>query len=634
MNNYFLEQTDKLINFNSISESYKCVIDTLIKNYQDKNVIEFFDYYYSNTHDFHNLYDFSLFSSNNCIFNIEIQQQSIVFSTKSNSFVDDIFNNQDFYKVVKSLKTKNKNEEYLKKVFLDYFDITELTKEKQEQHKNLSNESNRFSYFYESNANNFNHTFDHHIPKKVISELSKEEIDSFLIKKQRCYFIKNSQNVFYNARTYSENSYIRELANKLIMNVGTLKNHNHVLDNKELAYNIISNEKTKSILLGYKNYLSFSNDKNLLNNSDKVISLLEFNKAEYYDFALFELKELRDWIKEKYNVNNLKKQDLDYYISKYKKSKTNIKEEDINCYFNLSNVIHGCFKKYSDMFNLTFKEIDNFKMINKDFKIKTFEIYYKNIFKGHLILDLLQREGKSENPYVEAIRNGSKYSDSIIYVNLDLLDENYIDVEFIKKFMHEMGHVTERVLYQSDFIFDDLYEHSDKDACEVISSIMETFANDSHFLFDLSKEINGEKIKIETLEEYLKIEKFFSSFERCKTTALSGFDHDVYSKDNIELSTIQEDNKSKYIPFYNEFDESFIYNFVHCFDGYYSANYYSYLLADTISKTLFEEIKDNPKKQKLFKHKMLIRQNKHNFKEAILDFYENEIPKDLSFIFK
>ena len=155
MNNYFLEQADKLINFNSISESYKSVIDTLIENYQDKNVIEFFEYYYSNTHEFHNLYDFSLFSSNNCIFNIEIQQQSIVFSTKSNSFVDDIFNNQEFYKVVKSLKTKNKNEEYLKKVFLDYFDITELSKEKQEQYKSLSNQSNRFSYFYEIKCQQF-----------------------------------------------------------------------------------------------------------------------------------------------------------------------------------------------------------------------------------------------------------------------------------------------------------------------------------------------------------------------------------------------------------------------------------------------------------------------------------------------
>ena len=117
------------------------------------------------------------------------------------------------------------------------------------------------------------------------------------------------------------------------MNVGTLRNDNYVLDNKELAYNIVSNEKTKSILLGYKNYLSFSNDKNLLNNSEKIISLLEYNKAEHYDFALFELKELRDWIKETYDVNNLKKQDLDYYISKYKKSKTNIKEEDIKLLF-------------------------------------------------------------------------------------------------------------------------------------------------------------------------------------------------------------------------------------------------------------------------------------------------------------
>lgn len=640
---YFNEQIEKTLKTKEYLEIFLHSIDYSIINFKDQNILKFLDYYEeknSELFDLFNFFDFTL--TNKTFFNEkEIEDLNILDAYQSIMFRENevlesivkVFKDRVFFDFIKNLTVCNKEETYLKKKFLLLFNCNFLSEYDYSKYKKINKDIQRQSNDYYSNCFNLDYIYNQVISKDIIKELSQNEIDRYLLKRNGSYTFKQSLKSFRDAKIYSSNEKLRVIAHENIESIGTNKLKNKK-NNHDIAVNILEQEKSISNLFNSKNMLNHSIKNNFLDNDTKIKNILDHNKQKHYEPAVEELQILREFVKDEFDIDNLKVEHLDYYVDQFKSMQSPLSEHEVEAYLPINNVINGCFNKIEELFSIKFKETEPFDLIDNKEDFLFFELFYKRQSRGFLIIDLFARHSKGEDCYMYPIKKGNKNEKSIYFINMSQESRTHCELDFVSIFMHELGHVIDFVVYDSIYFFDVLHNKFEKDTCEILSTTMEKYGKDLDFIYQLTENKQGEKINKEELEEFLIIRTFFENYDLCYVLACSYFDYTIHSIEQDNLFSTHDKIFSNCLPFYNPYNYELIYNFHHTFDSFYSSNYYSYIFAQSISTILFEKIKEDSKNIKHFKYKMLYNQNKTSFDERLLLFFDNVLPKELKFIEK
>ncbi len=401
---------------------------------------------------------------------------------------------------------------------------------------------------------------------------------------------------------YSER---RDLREKIYTAWFMMGDNGDELDNKEIIKKIVMLRLDRSNLLGYPTYAHFALEESMARIPSNVYELLEqiwtpaLNKAKE-ERALFQAMIDRDG-----GGFKLESWDWWYYAEKLKKEKYDLDDEVLKPYFQLENVLDGCFMVCNRLYGMTFNEIKDAPVYHED--VRVFEVKEEDgTHIGIFFCDYFPRESKRGGAWMGSFRKqsrtiGGEMISPLIY-NVGNFSKPTGDIpslltfDEVRTLFHEMGHALHGML--SNGSYPSLTGTAvATDFVELPSQIMENWATDPAVLKLYAKHYKtGEPIPGELIEKIEKASKFNQGFFATEYLAASLLDMDYHTIDKhfaldvrkfenekLENAGLIPEIKSRYRSTY----------FRHIFTSGYASGYYSYMWAEVLDADAFQAFREN-----------------------------------------
>lgn len=401
---------------------------------------------------------------------------------------------------------------------------------------------------------------------------------------------------------YSER---RDLREKIYTEWFMLGDGDNEFDNKETLRKIANLRLDRSNLLGYETYADFALEESMAKIPSNVYELLEqiwapaINKAKE-ERALFQ--EMADREGGNFQIESW---DWWYYAEKLKKEKYDLDDEILKPYFQLENVMDGCFMVLNKLWGITFEELEGAPVYHED--VKVFEVKEED---GSLIgiwfCDYFPRASKRGGAWMGSFRKQSRTIDGEMVYPLVYNVGNFskptgdmpslLTFDEVNTMFHEMGHGLHGLL--SNGSYPSLTGTAvATDFVELPSQIMENWATDPAVLKMYAKHYKtGEPIPDELIEKIKKANQFNQGFFASEYIAASildmdyhtidkhiGSDIDMFENKSMDAIGLIPEIKPRYRSTY----------FRHIFASGYAAGYYSYMWAEVLDADAYQAFKEN-----------------------------------------
>jgi len=510
--------------------------------------------------------------------------------------------NENIYKAIRDIQCNyNKSLTPIQNLILEneLKDFTlqgcSLEKEKKEKLKviniKLSEASNNFSQnlieatnAYEMVIENFDDVKE--IPKSDLQLASFKDKDG----KEKYRFTLQSPS-YISYMTYGTNRDKRKELNRAYTSRAS--------NNEKVSEEILSLEKQRANLLGFKSYAQLSIEKKMAKSCDEVLDFLNHFILKANKSAKKELGTIKNYAKKLDNIDNLQSYDLAYYSQKYKKEFYDIDEEFYRQYFEEESMLEGFFEFLSKFIDISFIRI---KTRTWDEKVKAYDILDGNKKTiARIYLDLEARKNKRAGAWMNDWCTRYKDEKSNIHLPSAFVVCNFPpSKEGIKSllrhsdvvtFFHEMGHALHHLLSQEEDIFVSGVNGVSWDVIEFPSQFLEYFAYEEEVLKIFAKHnITGEVLDDESIKRLKKARNFQSAMATLRQVEFALFDFELFMSNISKPDDVQkllDDVRAKIdllpVPAYNKFQNGFS----HIFAGGYSAGYYSYKWAEVLSADAF-----------------------------------------------
>jgi peptidyl-dipeptidase Dcp len=401
---------------------------------------------------------------------------------------------------------------------------------------------------------------------------------------------------------YSER---RDLREKIYTAWFMMGDNDDELDNKEIIKKIVMLRLDRSQLLGYPTYAHFALEESMAKIPSNVYELLE----QIWTPALNKAKEERSlfqaMIHREGNDFELESWDWWYYAEKLKKEKYDLDDEILKPYFQLENVLDGCFTVCNRLWGITFNELKDVPVYHED--VRVFEVNEEDgTHIGIFFCDYFPRESKRGGAWMGSFRKQSRTIDGEMVSPLVYNVGNFskptggmpslLTFDEVNTLFHEMGHGLHGLL--SNGSYPALTGTAVvTDFVELPSQIMENWATDPEVLKIYAKHYKtGESIPDELIEKIKKAKQFNQGFFATEYLAASLLDMDYHTidkrfaldvrkfeNDKLEDAGLIPEIKSRYRSTY----------FRHIFTSGYASGYYSYIWAEVLDADAFQAFKEN-----------------------------------------
>jgi len=530
----------------------------------------------------------------------------------------------EYKKFLSSLTVKNETERDSLDLMINYSLINDCFNDETfifEETASLENNyyENIESYFQspsEDIESELNNVFTKDEKEKYLFQPDKDEKPSY----------RSNMNLFEDILLTSDNSDARKLAGELLDNVcGELS----VVSNSDIVSNILSNRLEIANINGCKNFFDYTKDSRSIKNKEDVDIFLDKVLKYVKPKAKKELEELRIFVKNKYSVDNLKLNDLLYYIEKYKKFKYSEIGFDINDYFTVKSVIQGGLDLVEKIFEVKF--IENKDLLN-DKNILCYDIWVDGKIILNAFLDLYDRPEKQISGFITDILPRVSNDIGVLYVSCSFSE--VLNLGEIENYLHELGHCVHDSLLKSDFYNLSGTERIHQDLIEIPSMTFEKFLFNKDF-FEIVKK-KKEILNYDIIEKASKIYDFFSAYDICRQISYAYYDLELHSLEGKasleELDEMFEDIVNRCIPAGMYKHANTVYSFEHIFSNGYEAHYYCYVLSNCYASLFYSNIIENPNFVKEFKSRFLevgrsddiigfIKENENEIYDKLIDYY-------------
>jgi peptidyl-dipeptidase Dcp len=398
---------------------------------------------------------------------------------------------------------------------------------------------------------------------------------------------------------YSDNQELR----KKIWHAFNSRAWNDEFDNSETVMEIVKLRDQRAKLLGYETHADFVLERRMAEAPDKVWLFLNKLKDVYKPSAKEELRELQEFANSCGEKQSLQPWDIPYYIEKMKQEKFKFSSEDLRPYFELKNVLNGCFEHFEKLLGITFEKSDKYSVWHQD--VTAYEIFDKNNkeFLGTLYADFHPRIGKKDGAWKTSYRDQGLYNNKIerpvvaIVCNFtkptedtpSLLTHNEVLTLF-----HEMGHAIHAIL--SHVTYSSLAGTNVKwDFVELPSQVQENWAYTKETLNMFAKHYKtGELIPEKLISKLNESKNFMVGWSGLRQINFATLDMEWHTRspETIKNVTEFEDEVTKDTSLFDRLAGPSSNAFGHLFAGGYSAGYYSYKWAEVLDADAFELFKE------------------------------------------
>ena len=408
--------------------------------------------------------------------------------------------------------------------------------------------------------------------------------------------------------SHCPNSELRESVYKSYISKASSGKHN----NLPIIMEILNLKEEIAQLLGYKNYVEISLSRKMASNQEQIEDILNELALKSKDYALQDMKELKEFMKEIHPFKEkLELWDISYYSEKLKETKYKFKEEDLKPYFALENVLKGLFQIAQQLFNIEIEEVDiqkeEIQVWHEDVKFfiiydlntperKHISSFYLDPFSrpgdknGGAWMDVCVQKSKilNKKPVAYLICNGSP---PIKDVNNSCSKPSLMTFDEVVTLFHEFGHGLQHMLTTIDESGASGINNIEWDAVELPSQFMENWCYHQPTLksFALHYETQ-EPLPDDLFKKIIDNKNYHVGLGMLRQIYFSMLDlhlHSITIEDEEQLLKLQKEFSRKYLVKESLDEDRFLCGFSHIFAGGYSAGYYSYKWAEIMSCDAF-----------------------------------------------
>lgn len=494
-----------------------------------------------------------------------------------------------------------------------------LPKEKQDQLMKISQEQSITKMQFGQNALKDKNSFELVITdKEKLEGLPESALEAAaLTAKERGkegYVFTLDQSSYSSFLKYCKNEDLRKQVYMAYMTIGAKDNQ---YNNFDLIRKIVDLSRQSAQILGYKTYADFVLEKRMAKNPAKVYEFLNQLADAYKPYALKEYDVI-----EKFAGKKLEAWDFSYWSNKYKESKYSMDDEALKPYFALENVKKGIFGLAGKLYGLTYKEVKNIPVYNKD--VSTYEVYDKDgTLLAVLYLDFFPRASKRSGAWMTSYRqesideNGKRVIPHIsIVTNFTKPTEDkpaLLTFYEVETFLHEFGHGLHATFANTK------YESLSSpnvywDFVELPSQFNENFSTQKEFLSTFAHHYKtGELLPDSLRQKILDTRNYNVAISMMGQLRYGLLDMAYYTQENEfnpkDIPAFEQEAWAKAVVTPQAPGTCMSTQFNHIMNGGYSAGYYSYKWAEVLEADCFgrflEEGVFNTKVAESFRHNIL-----------------------------
>ncbi len=394
----------------------------------------------------------------------------------------------------------------------------------------------------------------------------------------------------------------RDLREELYRKYFMKGDNNDENDNKDIVLKTARLRMEKAKLFGYDNYARYQLANKMAEAPENVYTLLNEVWTPALKMAKNEVKEQQQLIDEEGGKFKLQPWDWWYYTEKLRERKFDFSDEDIKPYFELNRVRDGAFEIVHRLYGLTFEEVHNVPVYNKD--VRVFEVRDKDgSHLGLFYTDYFPRDGKGMGAWMTAARDQSDIDTFVTPIVANVANfprptrdmPSLLSLDQVHTLFHELGHALHGLMSHSHY--PRLAGTSvDRDFVELPSQIMENWVLEPEALKLYAKHYKtGADLPRDLLDKIIAAGKFNQGFKTVEYLAASYLDMDWHTLDTFTVRDVNAFEKEsmdriglipEILPRYRST------YFGHTFAGGYSAGYYSYIWAEVLDADAFQAFKE------------------------------------------
>ncbi len=377
-------------------------------------------------------------------------------------------------------------------------------------------------------------------------------------------------------------------------------------DNTDLISEELQLRHEVSRLLGFASYSEKSLATKMAESPTQVLGFLNDLAAKAKPQGEREVQELKAFVKEEFDIDELDLWDVTYYSEKLKQKRYQISDEELRPYFPESKAVSGLFEVLNRVFGMTVVEREGVDVWHES--VRFFDIFDStNTLRGSFYLDLYAREHKRGGAWMDECRVRRITENGELQTPVAYLTCNFskpvggkpalFTHDEVVTLFHEFGHGIHHMLTQIDVASVSGINGVPWDAVELPSQFLENWCYEEEALVFISGHYEtGEPLPKEMLDKMLAAKNFQSAMFILRQLEFGMFDFTLHTNYDPDLGakvleTLAE-VKAKVAVLPSVEWNRFSHSFSHIFAGGYGAGYYSYLWAEVLSADAFSRFEE------------------------------------------
>lgn len=409
------------------------------------------------------------------------------------------------------------------------------------------------------------------------------------------YVFANTRSAMEAMMTYAARRDLREKAWRMFTMRGDNMNQN---DNKEVIFGILRLRQERAKLLGYASHAHWAVDTNMAKTPEAALALMEKVWPAARARALEEVKDMQAAADAENAGITIEPWDYRYYAEKVRKAKYDIDENEVKPYLQLDKIRAGMFWAVKQLYGTEFKQIEGPAVFHPD--VTVWEVTRDGKRVGLWYFDPYARRGKRSGAWMNAYRSQHRIEGEVTPIVSN--NQNIIAAapgkpavmswDDASTMFHEFGHGMHGLL--SDVTYPSVSGTSVKrDFVEFPSQIHERWLETPEVLntYALHAE-TGEPLPAALFDKIIAARNFNQGFFTVEYLSAALYDmkiHLAFAEDEVHPSAFEERCMEEIGMPREIVMRHRPTQFGHIFGGDgYSAGYYVYLWADTLSADTWE----------------------------------------------
>ena len=377
-------------------------------------------------------------------------------------------------------------------------------------------------------------------------------------------------------------------------------------DNSDIMERLLALRHEQAQLLGFNNYVERSLARKMARSGEEVTAFLTDLAARSHPQAQKELEELRQYVKDEFEITELEAWDIGFYSEKLRQQRYSITQEEIKPYLPETRVVPGMFAVVKSLYGVEITETSGVDCWHPD--VRFYEIRDRDGgLRGQFYLDLYARPNKRGGAWMD------EYASRFVTRKRTQTPVAYLTCNFsppigdkpalfthdeVETLFHEFGHGLHHMLTRIDYPSVSGISGVAWDAVELPSQFMENWCWEREALNLISGHYeSGEPIPDDMFNRMQAAKNFQSGMQMVRQLEFSIFDMRIHQEFSPQqggriyqiLNQVRKEVAVIQPPEFNRF----AHGFSHIFGGGYGAGYYSYKWAEVLSADAFSLFEKN-----------------------------------------